>query len=204
MVYHRYHVWFTQSFPKKSSERSRLCADCDKKETGCTTASSADKFDLQQVNDVSMGVSKLGRMDLIFIDAGVKVNGVYYREVFMTQKLLTVMCMWDHVWKVIHLSARHRAHEKINLLERKKPVFTSAYFSSPNSTYWTRLTTSKWAEMQQWVYQVKDVSQLKQRLIDVWHCVEQSVIDDAVLMSCANVSVREFMWKEDPLFKHLI
>jgi len=36
---------------------------------------------------MSMGVSKLGRMDLIFIDARVKVNDAYYREVLLTQKL---------------------------------------------------------------------------------------------------------------------
>jgi len=29
-------------------------------------------------------------------------------------------------------------------------------------------------------YQVKDVSQLKQRLIDIWHRVQQRVIDDSV------------------------
>jgi len=33
--------------------------------------------------------------------------------------------------------------------------------------------------MQQQVYQVYDVDELKQRLIDVWHGFEQSVINDA-------------------------
>jgi len=37
-----------------------------------------------------------------------------------------------------------------------------------------------WEEMQQLVYQVHDVDELKQRLIDVWHRFQQSVIDDAV------------------------
>jgi len=34
--------------------------------------------------------------------------------------------------------------------------------------------------MQQRVLQVHDVDELKQRLIDVWHRFEQSVIDDSV------------------------
>jgi len=34
--------------------------------------------------------------------------------------------------------------------------------------------------MQQRVYQVLDVDEQKQRLIDVWHRFKQSVIDDAV------------------------
>jgi len=40
---------------------------------------------------VSMDVSKLGQMDVIYIDARVKINGAYCREVLMTQKLLPVM-----------------------------------------------------------------------------------------------------------------
>jgi len=40
---------------------------------------------------VSMGVSKLRLTNLIFVDAGVNISGVYYREVLLTQKLLPVM-----------------------------------------------------------------------------------------------------------------
>jgi len=40
---------------------------------------------------VSMGVSKLGRMVQSRPDARVKINGAYYREVLLTQKLLSVM-----------------------------------------------------------------------------------------------------------------
>jgi len=40
---------------------------------------------------VTMGVSKLGQMVLIFIDAKVKIRGAYYCEVLLTQKLLPVM-----------------------------------------------------------------------------------------------------------------
>ena len=40
---------------------------------------------------VSVGVSKLGVTDLIFVDPGAKVNGVYYRDVFLSQQLLPMM-----------------------------------------------------------------------------------------------------------------
>jgi len=40
---------------------------------------------------VSVGVSKLGFTDLIFVDPGVKVNGFYYRDVLLSQKLVPVM-----------------------------------------------------------------------------------------------------------------
>jgi len=41
---------------------------------------------------VSIGVSKMGPMDLMFTDATVKINGAYYREVLLTQNLMPVMC----------------------------------------------------------------------------------------------------------------
>ena len=37
---------------------------------------------------VYVGVSTLGRADLHFIDAGAQINGQYYREVLLMQKLL--------------------------------------------------------------------------------------------------------------------
>jgi len=40
---------------------------------------------------VSVRVSKLGFTDLIFVDPGVKVNGSYYQDLLLSQKLLPVM-----------------------------------------------------------------------------------------------------------------
>ncbi len=40
---------------------------------------------------VSVGVSKLGCTDLIFVDPGVKINGAYYRDVLLSQQLLPMM-----------------------------------------------------------------------------------------------------------------
>ena len=51
---------------------------------GCTRASAADICDFQQVG-VRVGVSSLGRVDLILIDAGMKITCTYYREVLLTQ-----------------------------------------------------------------------------------------------------------------------
>ena len=37
---------------------------------------------------VSIGISKLSLTDLIFVDPRVKINGGYYRQVFLLQQLL--------------------------------------------------------------------------------------------------------------------
>ena len=40
---------------------------------------------------VSVKVSKLGCTELFFVQSGVKINGVYYRDVLLIQKLLPVI-----------------------------------------------------------------------------------------------------------------
>jgi len=40
---------------------------------------------------VSVRVSKLGCTELCFVELGIKINGVYYRDVLLTQKLLPVI-----------------------------------------------------------------------------------------------------------------
>jgi len=48
-------------------------------------------FNLQQVSDSVHGCSKLGLIDLICVDGGVKINGTYYNDLLLTQKLLPVV-----------------------------------------------------------------------------------------------------------------
>jgi len=48
---------------------------------------------------VSVGVSKLGRTVLIFVEPGVKVNGAYYRDV-----LLHAAGQTSHRRRVLHIS----------------------------------------------------------------------------------------------------
>jgi len=40
---------------------------------------------------VSVGVSKLGYINSIFVVPGVKVNGAYYRDMLLSQQLLPVI-----------------------------------------------------------------------------------------------------------------
>jgi len=37
---------------------------------------------------VSVGVSKLGRTELVFVEPGVKIDGAYYRDVLLKKQLL--------------------------------------------------------------------------------------------------------------------
>ena len=42
---------------------------------------------------VSVGVSKLGITDLIFVDPGAKVNGAYYQDMLLSQQQLLPMML---------------------------------------------------------------------------------------------------------------
>ena len=69
-------------------------------------------------------------MDLMSIDARVKINGAYYREVLLTQKLMPVMreiCGEFFIFQQSNVPA-YRACEAINLLKRDTGVH---FFSHP-------------------------------------------------------------------------
>ena len=40
---------------------------------------------------VSVGISKLGCTDLVFVDPAIKINGAYYRDVLLSKQLLPVL-----------------------------------------------------------------------------------------------------------------
>jgi len=107
-----------------------------RKRHGCTRASAADIFDLQKVSDGVQGVfPSLGEwsgIDLIFIDAGVKINDAYYREVLLTEKLMPVMCKicaWFFILQQGNVPP-YRTRETIDLLKRD----TCVHFTTPFAT----------------------------------------------------------------------
>jgi len=70
----------------------------------------------------------------------------------------------------------------VALLQREVPAFTAPNLWPPNSPDLNPVDYKVWGTMQDRVYRakVRDVDDLKQRLIDVWDSLEQSVIDDAI------------------------
>ena len=63
------------------------------------------------------------------------------------------------------------------------PAFIYPDLWPPNSPDLNPVDYKIWGIVQQRVYQsgVHDVDQLKQRLLDVWHGIEQSVVDSAIM-----------------------
>ena len=76
----------------------------------------------------------------------------------------------------------HRARETIKLLQRETHAFISPDLWPPNSPDLNLVNYKICGVMQDRVYQkkVKDVNELRERLVEVWARLQQNVIDDAI------------------------
>ena len=72
----------------------------------------------------------------------------------------------------------HRARDTLQLLQRDTPEFIAPDLWPPNSPDLNPLDYKIWGMMQQVVYQTRicDITELKERLIDVWRGLQQSVL----------------------------
>jgi len=79
---------------------------------------------------VSLTVSKLGcrPTKIIFIEPGANINGQYYRDVLLTQKLLSAIRSIAGNMFVFHQDnvPAHRGHDRVELLRCETPQFISA------------------------------------------------------------------------------
>jgi len=134
---------------------------------------------------VSVGVSKLGCTAIHFIETGVKVNGEYYRNNLLGQKLLPDMrrLSRDEFFVFQQDGApAHRARDTVAFLERETPDFIPPTLWPPNSPDLNPVDYSVWSVLQEKVYcsKISDVDELKSRLIDEWAQFDQSIIDAAI------------------------
>jgi inhibitor of nuclear factor kappa-B kinase subunit alpha len=133
---------------------------------------------------VSVGISKLGRTELIFVDPGTKINGQYYRDVMLAQHLLPQM---RHIAGNMFIfqqdsAPAHRARETIEYLSRNAPYFIGPEIWPPNSPDLNPVDYSIWSIMEQRVYQnrIQNTDELRQRLVSVWNDLEQYFINTAI------------------------
>ena len=133
---------------------------------------------------VSVGISKLGCTELIFVDPGAKINGQYYRDVMLTQHLLPTM---SHISGNMFIfqqdsAPAHRARETIELLSRDTPDFVGPEMWPPNSPDLNPVDYSIWSVVEQRGYQerIQNTDELRQRLLTVWNELERQIIDNAV------------------------
>ena len=104
---------------------------------------------------VVVGVSKLGRTHLIFVDPGVTVNGDYYRCVSST----TVSTLHtSDIRPSLHFrqdsAPAQRARQTVNFLERETYAFITPDLWPANSPDLNPVSYKIWGIIQQRVYPV--------------------------------------------------
>jgi len=74
---------------------------------------------------VSVGVSKLGRTELVFVEPGVKINGAYYRDVLLKKQLLpTIRWIPGDMFIFLQDNApAYRARDTVEFLKRETLAF---------------------------------------------------------------------------------
>jgi len=98
---------------------------------------------------VSVGVSAIGTTSIYFIEPGAKVNGQYYREDLLMQKLLPDIHQLSHFYVFQQDSALdYRARETIELLTMETPEFIPPTLWPPNSPDLNAVEYKVWSVMQ--------------------------------------------------------
>ena len=133
---------------------------------------------------VSVAVSKLGCTELIFVEQGVKIDGAYYRDVLLSHQMLpSIRHLAGDVFVFQQDSVpAHRAHATVEYLHKATPEFISPDLWPPNSPDLNPVEYKSWGCVQERVYQkpIRDVDQLKQRLVEVRSDVQQTVVNAAI------------------------
>ena len=134
---------------------------------------------------VSAGILKLGCTALVFVEPGVKINGEYYRDVLLAQNLLPSIREISGEYFIFQQDSApaHRARDTLSYLQRETPAFISPDLWPPNSPDLNPLDYKIWGMLQERVYRlgkIRDVEELKKRLVEEWAAIKQSAIDAAV------------------------
>jgi len=122
-----------------------------------------------------------------------KINGRYYRDVLLSQKLLPDIRQFSDVYVFQQDGApAHRARETVEFLTRETPAFIPPALWPPNSPDINPVDYTVWSVMEEIVYRtnIQDVVQLRQRILEAWAQLDQRVIDAAIMQWRASSSVR--------------
>ena len=113
-----------------------------------------------------------------------KVDGVYYREHLLSHQMLpAIRHLTGDVFVFQQDSAlAHHACATVEYLRQATPEFISSDLWPPNSPDLIPVGYKIWGCVQKRFFQkpIRDVDQLKQRLVEVWSDVQQTVVDAAI------------------------
>ena len=153
---------------------------------------------------VSVGVSSMGRTSIHFVELGVKIKGLYYRDVLLMKDLLPEILEFSECYIFQQDGApAQRARKTVALLTNETPDFIIPTLWPPNSPDLNPVDYKIWGCMKEMVYKttVRDVEDLRKRILQAWNDLDQRIIDSAVrewrkrLRACVEAKSGQFEYK---------
>jgi len=144
----------------------------------CQLLASSGANILLSVGPVS--VSKLGVTKLMFVDAGVKIDIAYYRNVLLSQQLLSAIVRFLANSSFFSRTVpRHTGHVTPPVSWNVTHLHSSRQICGRRIAQAVIGLIQGLGVMQHRIYQtnVKDLDDLKRHLIEVWAGIQQSLID---------------------------
>jgi hypothetical protein len=123
---------------------------------------------------VSVGISKMGKTEIVFVEAGAKINSAYYCNQLLDQGLfpaIRAVC-GHHNWILQQDGApSHRAANTIDFLEKENVQFIEPKLWPPNSPDINPVDYAVWGALQQRVYKhkVRNLLHLKEVIRLEWN-----------------------------------
>ena len=204
-------IWFTDeklfhvASPKNSQNCRLYAAAGTRKKEIATNRLLAERPTFSKSIMVSVGVSLLGTTELIFVEPGVKINSEYYRNNLLARDMLPVIREISGEFFILQQDSApaHRARETIAFLKTKVPQFISPSEWPPNSPDLNPVDYTVWGALEQRVYRhkVKDINELRQRLVQEWNSMDHKVIESAIqqwrkrLQACVAAKGGHFEYK---------
>ena len=139
---------------------------------------------------VSVGMSRMGKTGIVFVEPGAKVNSEYYCQHVLGGGLLPdirARCQrysWS-TWTLQQDGApSHTARNTLTCLRHENVTFIEPDMWPPNSPDLNPVDYAVWGALQQMVYQrrrrFKTINQLKQAIVIEWSKLSQRFIDRAI------------------------
>lgn len=135
---------------------------------------------------VSVGVSRIGKTSVVFVEPGAKVNSRYYCEHVLGQGLLPAIqaTCGRHNWTLQQDGApSHTARNTINFLHQENVNFIEPDMWPPNSPDLNPVDYAIWGALQEKVYlrrKFTTVEQLKLAITEEWRNLGQRFIDRSI------------------------
>ena len=134
---------------------------------------------------VAVSLSSLSASNIHVLEPGVKINGVYYRDVVLRQMLLPdIRAASGSEFFVFQQDSdpSHRAKVTVALLHQETPDFIPSALWQPNSPDLNSVDYTVWSVLRERVYRtmISDVDELKQRINSEWAALSHAVIERAV------------------------